>query len=253
MNSARRPTDRRSFSKKGAEVRRQELIDATFRCLVKLGVSDTSVRTIAAEAHLSLGMVRHYFNSKDELLAATYRHLSDRLQEQTQAVLAETDDDALSRLVAFIQAGLLPPLLDRDYVRIRFLFFELTHTNATVRKVHEEIYERFEKQLLALVRAVAIKNARRDVDYDMLMRTINTYLKGIWAEWTLSHGDFDPLELLAQIMPFWLRQLEPLAPPAQSGPAKSATAARTRTRPLRTKPAAVITQSTSRQADSQNS
>lgn len=252
MTPARRPAERRSFSKKGAEVRRQELIDATFRCLVKLGVSDTSVRTIAAEAHLSLGMVRHYFNSKDELLAATYRHLSDRLQEQTMAVLAETDDDPLNRLVAFIQAGLLPPLLDRDYVRIRFLFFELTHTNETVRKVHEEIYERFENQLLALVKAVAARNARHDVNYAMIMRTINTYLKGIWAEWTLSHGDFDPLELLAQIMPFWLRQLEPLEASAPRQALKPPAATRARTA-RNAEAAALMTQSTNRLADSQNS
>jgi len=213
----KQPKARQSFSKKGPEIRRQELIDATFRCLVKYGVSDTSVRTIADEASLSLGMVRHYFNSKDELLAATYRHLSERLQEQTRNLLSSTDGTPLNRLVAFIQAGLLPPLLDRDYVRIRFLFFELTHTNATVRAVHEQIYERFENQLLLLVQAVAEANHRDDANCPMIMRTILTYLKGVWAEWTLPHDDFDPLELVEQIMPFWLAQigpLKPLAPPA---------------------------------------
>jgi TetR/AcrR family transcriptional repressor of bet genes len=221
------PKARQSFSKKGPEVRRQELIDATFRCLVKHGVSDTSVRTIADEASLSLGMVRHYFNSKDELLAATYRHLSERLQEQTHEILANTDSAPLSRLVAFIEAGLKPPLLDRDYVRIRFLFFELTHTNETVRAVHEQIYERFENQLLALVQAVADANHRDDANCPMIMRTILTYLKGVWAEWTLSHDDFDPLELVEQVMPFWLAQIGPLKPPvAAQAPRRTARVAK---------------------------
>ncbi|MBN9429490.1 MAG: TetR family transcriptional regulator [Burkholderiales bacterium] len=203
-------TDRRSFSKKGADIRRQELIDATFRCLCQLGVFDTSVRTIAAEAGVSLGMVRHYFNSKDELLAATYRDMSERLQKQTQEILAVTPPDPLSQLVAFINAGLQPPLLDRNYVRIRFLFFELTHTNDVVRRVHEEIYSRFEKQLLSLVRAVARQHGSR-ANCAMITRTITAYLKGIWAEWTLSSDAFEPRELLAELMPYWLQQLAPEA------------------------------------------
>jgi TetR/AcrR family transcriptional regulator, transcriptional repressor of bet genes len=200
--------DRKSFSKKAPDVRRQELIDATFRCLCDLGVWDTSVRTIASEAGLSLGMVRHYFNSKDELLAATYRSMSERLGAQTQEILSRTPPDPMSQLVAFIEAGLQPPLLDHSYVRIRFLFFELTHTNQMVKQVHDEIYARFEQHLLKLVRAVARHHGSK-ADCRMITRTITAYLKGIWAEWTLSNDDFEPRELLAQLMPFWLQQLAP--------------------------------------------
>jgi len=218
MHADQSPSDRRSFSKKGADIRRQELIDATFRCLCELGVWDTSVRTIAAEAGLSLGMVRHYFNSKDELLAAVYQNMSERLQQQTQAILAQTPPDPMSQLVAFINAGLQPPLLDHNYVRIRFLFFELTHTNEVVRRVHEQIYSRFEKQLLKLVKAVAARHGSK-VDCVMLMRTIMAYLKGIWAEWTLSNDDFEPRELLAELMPFWMQKLAP--PGGAAAPAES--------------------------------
>ncbi|HEX7072453.1 MAG TPA: TetR/AcrR family transcriptional regulator [Hyphomicrobiaceae bacterium] len=230
MNAVLSVSDRKSFSKKAPGVRRQELIDATFRCLRDCGVAETSVRTIAAEAGLSLGMVRHYFNSKDELLAATYRDMSERLKEQTQEILRRTPPDPLSQLVAFINAGLQPPLLDRSYVRIRFLFFELTHTNPVVKRVHEEIYSRFERQLLTLVTAVA-KHYGRDADCRMITRTITAYLKGIWAEWTLSNDDFEPRELLAQLMPFWLQQLAPAAALKAVLPAKAPTnAVRRRTR-----------------------
>lgn len=218
--SAARPV-RRRFSKQGPDVRRQQLIDATFRCLCTVGVWDTSVRTIAAEAGLSLGMVRHHFNSKDELLAATYRNLSDRLRAQTDEILAQTPADPMSQLVAFISAGLRPPLLDHDYVRVRFLFFELTHTNAVVRRVHEEIYDRFEHKLLALVQGVAVEH-RSAADCAMITRSITTYLKGIWAEWTLSKEGFDALELLSLVMPFWLQQL---TTPKSKSAAKRAKAA----------------------------
>src|SRR3546814_8961111 len=73
-----------------------------------------------------------YFNSKDELHAATYRYLSERLQEQVREALAEADPTPIAQLKAFIYAGLRPPLLNHEYVRIRFLFWELTQDRTSV-------------------------------------------------------------------------------------------------------------------------
>src|SRR3546814_14758333 len=94
----------RRFSKQTASVRRKQLIEATFRCLCMYGVGDTSVRTIAAEANLSLGMVRPHFNSKDELLAATYRYLSERLPDKVREAYAEAHQTPKSQLKAFNSA-----------------------------------------------------------------------------------------------------------------------------------------------------
>lgn len=221
------PLPRRTFLKKSADVRRDELIAATVRCLLKLGVAETSVRTIAAEAHLSLGMVRHHFNSKDELLAATYRALSEQLRAQTREALERADPSPMGQLVAFIYAGLQPPLLDLRYVRVRFMFWELTHTNETVRAAHEEIYARFQKHLLDLVRAVAKSNNAK-TDCALLTLTITAFLKGVWAEWSLSSDKFDPRRLVDQMMPLWEAALEhrPAVSPGRKAPSPAAAPSR---------------------------
>jgi AcrR family transcriptional regulator len=190
----------RTFSKQTASVRRKQLIEATFRCLCMYGVGDTSVRTIAAEANLSLGMVRHHFNSKDELLAETYRYLSERLQEQVREAMAEADPTPIAQLKAFIYAGLRPPLLNHEYVRIRFLFWELTHTNPLIKQVHHEVYRRFENRLLELVVTVA-RSKGIELDFQFLTLTIAAFLKGVWAEWTLANDNFDPRKLVDQLWP----------------------------------------------------
>jgi AcrR family transcriptional regulator len=210
------PQARRSFLKKSADVRRDELIAATIRCLLNFGVAETSVRTIAAEAGLSLGMVRHHFNSKDELLAATYRSMSEQLRAQTRLALERADPSPMGQLVAFIYAGLQPPLLDLQYVRVRFMFWELTHTNPVVRAAHEEIYTRWQKHLLGLVRAVAKANNTK-CDCILLAMTITAFLKGVWAEWSLSNDKFDPRRLVDQMMPLWEGALGHSAP---AGPAR---------------------------------
>ncbi|MEQ8349754.1 MAG: TetR/AcrR family transcriptional regulator [Sneathiellaceae bacterium] len=189
----------RSFSKKSPEVRRTELIEATVRCLCRHGTDATSVRLIAQEAGLSLGMVRHHFRSKDELLAATLRQLSARVQERTREALAIAGLTPMQRLHAFLTACLHPGALDADYVRARFLFWSLAQTNPTVRAVHDEIYARFESEVHALVTEVARAHGL-SLDLDVATLAILALLKGIWVEWSLAPDRADPLRMAEQLL-----------------------------------------------------
>lgn len=190
----------RSFSKQSPDVRRQQLIDATFRCICRYGTEEMSVRLIAQQAGLSLGMVRHHFHSKDELLAATLRYLSSKVQDQISQAMARPYGSSTARFYAFIIACLHPQALDADYVRARFLFWGLANTNETVRRVHDEIYGRFEQQVRELVAGIAAESGA-ELDLDVVTLAILALLKGIWVEWSLSPNRADPLKLAEQILP----------------------------------------------------
>lgn len=190
----------RSFSKQAPDVRRQQLIDATFHCICRHGTEDLGVRLIAQEAGLSLGMVRHHFRSKDELLAATLRYLSSKVQDQIKLAMAKPYRSPTERLYAFIIACLHPQALDAEYVRARFLFWGLAHTHAAVRAVHDEIYARFERQVRDLIADIARENDT-EIDLDVVTLAILALLKGIWVEWSLSPNRADPLKLVEQILP----------------------------------------------------
>lgn len=181
-------------------MRRKELIEATFRCLCRCGTGEISVRLIAQEAGLSLGMVRHHFRSKDELLAATLRQLSARVQQQAHKALSATGLSPVERLHAFITACLHPGTLDADYVRARFLFWSLAQTNPTVRAAHDEIYARFEGEVRQLVSDVA-QEKDLDLDIEVVTLAILALLKGIWVEWSFAPNRADPLKLAEQILP----------------------------------------------------
>ena len=189
----------RTFSKKLPEERRQELIDATLRCLGKQGTEDISVRHIAREANLSLGMVRHHFHSKDELLAAALRYLSDQHSQQTARALADASPGAGARLRAFILACLHPGTMEYRYVRARFQFFSLAQTNAVVRAVHDDIYAAFETRLRGLIEDMAAETDEQ-LDVHSLTLAIMALLKGIWVEWSLSPDRADPRRLAEQIL-----------------------------------------------------
>jgi TetR/AcrR family transcriptional regulator, transcriptional repressor of bet genes len=199
LRSSSRPPNR-SFSKKAPDVRRQELIDATFRCLCNHGTEKVSVRLIAQEAGLSLGMVRHHFRSKDELLAATLRYLSAKVQEQVRLAMKKDYTSPMERFYAFVTACLHPQALDANYVRARFLFWGLAQTNPVVRRVHDDIYSRFERQVRQLIASIAHESGA-ELDLDAITLAILALLKGIWVEWSLAPNRANPLTLIEQILP----------------------------------------------------
>ncbi len=193
-------TRRKPYRRLPPDQQKQRLVEATLACLIRHGVERATVRRIATAADLSLGMIRHHFGGKDALLAATYRHLSLLLQEEAERAMAAAGEDPAARLRAFLSAGLGAPILRADYVRARFLFWGLTHTNAAVRQVHDEIYGRFETRVARLLRAAA----GADVPAASLrQRTqlIVALLKGLWLEWSLNPARTRPRRIFQQIEP----------------------------------------------------
>ncbi len=68
------------------EQRRAELTDAVWRVIGRAGVEHASVRAVAAESGWSMGAVRHYFASQDELLAFALDRVIVRAVERADAV-----------------------------------------------------------------------------------------------------------------------------------------------------------------------
>src|ERR1700741_4064441 len=90
------------FARKPPEVRRQALIDATIECLKRYGHEGLSIRTISAQAGVSVGLINHHFPNKDELIAAAYRHFNQELVRGVQAAVGRAADSPRARLRAFL-------------------------------------------------------------------------------------------------------------------------------------------------------
>ena len=67
------------------EARRNQILDATFRCLARKGYSRMTMRGIADEADISVGTLYLYFKDKDEMVQA----LSERFRMETDEGLEQ--------------------------------------------------------------------------------------------------------------------------------------------------------------------
>jgi AcrR family transcriptional regulator len=83
--------------------RRREIIEVAKRIILKGGFDAATMRSIAAEAGFANGALKHYFDGKDAIVAATF---SSILEELGQAVNAEVDGGADEQLRAFLRAPL---------------------------------------------------------------------------------------------------------------------------------------------------
>jgi len=73
------------------EERRRELGEAVWRVIRRDGLAEASVRTVAQEAGLSTGSLRHYFGTQTELLVFAMRLVMARVEERVSAVERPTD------------------------------------------------------------------------------------------------------------------------------------------------------------------
>ena len=72
--------------------RRQELAEALWRVVGRDGFEGVSLRQVAAEAGVSMGLVQHDFRTKDDMLVFSLDVMDQRTGDRFMAALAELPD-----------------------------------------------------------------------------------------------------------------------------------------------------------------
>ncbi|MBT5433838.1 MAG: transcriptional regulator BetI, partial [Rhodospirillaceae bacterium] len=88
-------------------VRRKQLIEATITSIHQDGFQDATVARISRRAGLSVGLVNHYFDGKDDLLEATMQTLVDMTLADVEAGI-DPRDRPLDRLMGYMQGHFAP-------------------------------------------------------------------------------------------------------------------------------------------------
>jgi AcrR family transcriptional regulator len=79
------------------DARRAAIIAATARVIVANGVDSTRLADVADEAGVSVGLIQHYFRTKDRLVLETFRSAAEESREGWRRCVDE-DDDPLARI-----------------------------------------------------------------------------------------------------------------------------------------------------------
>jgi len=83
-----------SWQAEKSHLMRMHILDATMRCLVEIGYTQTTTEKIAKQAGVSRGAMTHHFKSRDDVFAAAAAYITDiRVTEYDAAIGAVSDSD----------------------------------------------------------------------------------------------------------------------------------------------------------------
>jgi AcrR family transcriptional regulator len=192
---------RAAFTREAPDVRRQALVTAAETVLAREGVGGTSVRTICAEAGVSPGLLRHYFEGVDELIASAYEAVGQRIDTALDAALAAAGPTPRARLLAYLTASFAPPVLDPRLLAAWIGFWSLVKTKPRMAAIHAASYADFRARLEGLLDEAGARETR------LAAIALTATVDGLWLELCLDPATFGPDEaarIIAHALEGWL-------------------------------------------------
>lgn len=176
------------------EARRDDLIRATLESLAEDGREGASVRKIAARAGVSVGLINHYFEGVDELVAEAYRSLAGSLRQSALEAVEQAGHDPRARLSAFFRSNFAEPTLDYQVLHVWLAFWSMTRRSPVVQAVHDETYGAYRAMLEELLGALQTPPR---FNHRMAAIGLSALIDGLWLEWCLNQKTFTPEEAVS--------------------------------------------------------
>ena len=187
--------DRRKFRREGEERRREALIAAALDLFAEGGAAAATVRAIADRAGVTPGLIRHYFNAKEDLVRAAYAMVMTRMIEESETAAAPLGENPAARLLAFVAVSLRPPVMDAERVGLWAGFLHQVRRDPEMRGVHEATYLAYRNRLQALI--LALPGQGDPARARSLAIACNGVIDGLWMEGGMLPEAFAPGELEA--------------------------------------------------------
>ena len=186
--AARAKSARRTASR---AKRRQQLIDATMKCIARKGMGSTTLGDVAREAGLSQGIVNLHFESKENLLKETLRYLADDYKARFNKTLEESGPDAADKLLALMELDLRPSVIDRRKIAVWFAFWGEVKSRPTYRKICDERDQFYDEVVEGLCETIIGEGRYKGVSASLVATALTSVTNGLWLSCLISPKTFD--------------------------------------------------------------
>jgi len=179
--------------------RRRQLIDATINCIARKGLGGMTLSDVAREAGLSQGIVNLHFDSKDNLLAETLRHLAEEYGEQFTKALDKAPDAPAAKLLAILEMDLKPALCDRRKLAVWFAFWGEVRAVPTYQKICQARDQKNQDVIEGLVGDIIDEGDYPHLDAHTVAEALAVMTDGMWLSYLVNPKTFSRAEALAAI------------------------------------------------------
>ena len=175
------------------EARRIEIAGAALRVIARHGIRGADLRSVAAEAGCSTGVLNHYFADKQALLSGALHYATENVSAQMRNLMTSRDSEF--RVLALLEAGM--PLDDERAATCRiFYHFAADGLSDPVFRSHLGEYYYWWR---AAVTFAIIEDQRRGQFAGADAHELSEILVGI-AEGLGVQGIFDPDRMTPDIL-----------------------------------------------------
>lgn len=184
----------RKYRREQPDTRRDSLVEATLRSLAAHGHAGASVRRIAAEAGVSVGLINHHYASIDELIAAAYERVALGIVRQLLEVTEAAPPSPRQRLSAFFRASCSPAIIDPDLLGVWVVFWSMIKHSPVMQRTQQHTFAEYRAILERLLTDYAAEVGGNDTDMRLAAIGLSALLDGIWLELCLNPSGFTPEE-----------------------------------------------------------
>jgi TetR/AcrR family transcriptional regulator, cholesterol catabolism regulator len=155
--------------------RKARILDAALALLSRQGISGVSMRAVAREAGVALGLVHYYFEDKTSLVRATLHRIEELDLALVEADPAVSPDE---RLLAALRRIADPEFLTTDYLSLRLQLWALAQAHEDFAEINTTAQKRYRAGLSALIRDARPDLPRRECN--RRAADIDVVQNGIW-------------------------------------------------------------------------
>lgn len=199
------------------ELRREQLIQATVRCVADRGLADTTIATVAQEAGLSQGIVNLHFRTKDGLLTETLRYLADEYRNACREAAAAALRSPVAGLLAMVELDFKRSICARDKLAVWFAFWGERRFRPTYRRICAERDKSYDDMVREMCARVCALGDYPDVEPALVADGLSALTDGLWLDLLVRPDSMSrerakriALSYLADAFPNHFRQPAPL-------------------------------------------
>jgi TetR/AcrR family acrAB operon transcriptional repressor len=177
-----------------AERRREaesRILQAAFEIVAKRGVDQLTLAEAGEEAGYSRALAAHYFNGREELLAAVAQHVVEKYRERVvelRAPMPDGRESLLARIAFYMDDNRGWPQQLKAFYEVMEAGLRWPRITEVVARINREITERFAAQIRA---AQARGEIRADVDAISESIAIWGTMRGVMTQWLIAPDGVD--------------------------------------------------------------
>ena len=152
-------------------------------CINQLGLSQTTLASIAKRAEISQGVVIFHFQNKDNLLEEVLETLSQEYRSIWQLAIKEAGDQPQKKLKALIDAVFKPSICNRRKISIWYAFWGESRSRPKYLKLCGELDQQFSQALLSICIEID-KTQPASLNAQTAALSIESMIDGIVAEFS---------------------------------------------------------------------